>query len=141
MNELEILQNDAGNPIFVDVAESYRSNGEMREALDVCLKGLSANPSCHLGRLVLARVFYERGDLPFAAREVRELCSQLPEIESLRRLFKSLAPDGQHEVPLSAQISSQPVPVKVEPSGNDTVAEAEFDLDEIDILEEDLKNK
>ena len=131
MKELEILKNDAGNPIFVDVAEAYRRESNLDAAIEVCLKGLSANPSCHLGRLVLARVFFERGELPFAAREVRELCSALPEIESLKRLMKSLSPDAQESVP-KPQVEAA--------TTQNTVAEADFDLDEIDILEDDLKN-
>ncbi len=134
-NELEILKTDAGNPIFVDVAENYRRDGKLHEAIEICLKGLSANPSCHLGRLVLARVFYERGELPFAAREVRELCATLPEIDSLRRLLKSLTPDAAQA--LESQAEGRKT---IEKAPDSTVAEADFDLDEIDILEEDLKN-
>jgi hypothetical protein len=62
---IEMLKADPGNPLFASFAESLRQEGRHQEAMAVCFTGLSANPSCHGGRLVLARCFYERGELLF----------------------------------------------------------------------------
>ena len=126
-----LLRDDPGNPAFANFAESLLNQGKWSEALEVCLAGLSSNPSCHKGRLLLARVYFERNHLPFAVREVRELLDALPENKFIRRLLERLSPE-------SAASSGHRT------TGNTgeekTVAEAEFDIGEIDLLVEDKKN-
>lgn len=88
-----LLEEDPGNEVFSEYAEILRCQGRHYEALDVCLAGLSVNPSCHPGRLLLARIFYERGFTAFSARELKELVLALPEQKSLKRLLEEIAPE------------------------------------------------
>lgn len=121
------LNQDPGNPYFAEVAEDLRKQGQAPQAFRVCFSGLSANPHCHLGRLVLARLFYEQGSLPFALRELKTLAEELPDNKYIAKLLGKLTPG---EI-------SQPT----EQPGESTIAEAEFDFDDIDLLEEEEGSK
>lgn len=120
-----ILAEDAGNPLFVEVAARYRAKGELNKALSVCLRGLSANPAMHLGRLLLARVLYELKYYPFAAKEVQQLVLELPELQSLKKLLKALSPDTNSE-------SLTVMPDKAD----DIIAETEIELSVLEELSE-----
>lgn len=122
-----ILAADPGNPIFADYAEELRVQGKHVEAQQVALKGLSHNPSCHLGRLALARCFYDLSLLPFARREIAELCRVLPKVASLKRLAEKLAVENYDR------------PVDDSAAEHEVLAEEEFDFGEIDLVAEDLK--
>ena len=87
------LEQDPGNEVFCEYADMLRHEGRHHEALDVCLAGLSVNPSCHQGRLLLARIFYERGFTAFSARELKELVNALPDQKFLTRLVEEIAPE------------------------------------------------
>lgn len=117
-----ILGADPGNAVFVDFADALRDSGRSDEALKVCLSGLNANPSNHSGRLLLARIFFELGNLTFAVREIKELCVALPECKSLKRLLELLAPGEGAESDSGEE---------------EMVAETEFDFEEIDLMEQE----
>ena len=87
-----ILAKDAGNAVFIEYAKLLIAQDRLPAALMVCLKGLSSSPGERRGRLMLARVFYELGMLPFAAREIEALSLDLPECGSLRSLRDRLSP-------------------------------------------------
>jgi len=123
---LDLLAKDPGNTIFAEYADSLRESGDYDAAVLVCLRGLSVNYNFQRGRLVLSRVFYEMNCIPFAIEQVKILVSSLPENKVLRRLLKKLT-GGQGNV----DVDSKPA------SADDTVAEADFDFDEIDLLEEE----
>ena len=140
----EILSDDPGNPIFAEFAESLRQQGTRLAALSVCLAGLSANPTCHRGRLVLARVFFDLGYHAFAVRELEELSIALPKVESITKLLNKFDPgrDGRRlgdkaPYPQSDDVGRAgcPQPAATE----ETVAETEFDLAEIELATEDEK--
>jgi len=113
------LQEDPGDPLFAEFADLLRGEKRYSEAFEVCFQGLTANPQCHRGRLVLARLFYEKLHWPFAVRELRELRLALPENPHLQRLLERLQPgsEGGEEVQV-------------------TVAERDFDMTDITILDE-----
>jgi predicted Zn-dependent protease len=123
----QLVANDAGNPAFAELAEAIRKRGAQSEALDICLAGLAKNPTCHIGRLVLSRVFYERGMTAFAVRELEALREALPESKTVLRLLDKLAPGTSQGVP-SAQLKP-----------TDTVAETEFDFEELDLIGQEKK--
>lgn len=129
-----LLQDDPGNPAFVDCAEELRRAGDLGEALEICLAGLSANPSSLRGRLVLARVFYESGYIPFAARELAYLRRARPESESLGKLCEELGVEALQDSFADA--------MQVSPAQGDAevVAETEFDLDVLESLSDEKKN-
>ncbi len=120
MKDFDRLKEDPGDPLFADLAEELRRGGELIRAMEICLRGLSANPACHKGRLVLARVFYELRYLPFALREIEELCRALPHSRSLQRLREKLSPE-----------------VSGAEQQEETVAEADFDFEDLELIDED----
>ena len=126
MNEKEYrstLSSDPGAPAFVEFAELLRGMRRHSEAIDVCLAGLSANPDAHRGRLMLARVYYECGFIPFAVRELQTLVAQFPANRALAKLCERLSPvDGT----TGSGVESE-------------VAEAEFDIDAISLIADDRK--
>lgn len=122
-----ILVTDPGNPLFAEYAENLLSQGKLKEAQDICLAGLSANPSFSRGRLVLARVFFERSFVPFAVRELEVLREEIPENKFVQRLVERLAPD----------VANKDQRKRGADNGEDTVAETDFDIGEIELLEKD----
>ena len=91
----------------------------------VCFNGLAQNPAHHKGRLVLARIHYELGQIPFAIREITELCRALPDSKSLKRLRDKLAPE------------TAPAASPAAGTAEETVAEADFDFEELEMIEDD----
>lgn len=89
-----LLREDPGNPAFPAYAESLINQGKPLEALEVCLAGLSVNPTCHKGKLLLARIYFERSYIPFAVRELQELRLALPDNKYITRLLERLAPES-----------------------------------------------
>lgn len=125
----EILSRDHGSVEFALFADLLAQEGRYGEALEVCLRGLSANPSYHQGRLILARIFFDMGCYPFAAREVSLLARTFPESESIRRLLAKLGPVGAMEAPLSASPAE----------GEAILAESDFQVEDIDLLDHELR--
>lgn len=136
----KVLEEDPGNSVFCDYAEQLRIAGNFPKALDVCLKGLSVNPDFHKGRLALARIFYEQSYLPFAIREVKCLSEALPDNRYLQRLYAQLAPDqvsGGEAAEMASEDSDEAGSGEVESSGDDTVAEVDFDFDELEMIDDE----
>ena len=112
---VDLLKTDPGNRLFIDYAESLRLQGELPEALAICLAGLNANPRLHDGRLLLGRIFFELGYPLFAAREIRELLAVFPDNAALTSLLLRLHP--------GAEISAYGPPKIVK-----TIVEQDFDI-------------
>ncbi|MBX7143741.1 MAG: hypothetical protein K1X79_04770 [Oligoflexia bacterium] len=127
-----LVQNDAGHPAFVELAEGLYGRGLLKEALEVCLKGLSRNPSAHIGRLLLARIYFELECYPFAIREIELLCRALPKVQTLRRILERLAPARAARLPAAEVLAS---------NASATVAETDFSIEELDLLAEEDKTK
>ncbi len=130
MNEdeiLNILNNDPGNSVFSDFAEALHLQGSSETAIIVCLKGLTANPSSHKGRLLLAKIYYDLKCKPFCIDQLKILIKNLPANKSLQNLLQRLDPQEFNSTTIN--LSSE---VK-------TFAEAEFDFGEIELIEEENK--
>ena len=120
-NLAELLRSDPGNELFVGYAQGLREKGMLRQALEVCLGGVNANPRQHRGRLLLSRIFFELGYHALAARELLELKGYFPQSGALQDLLARFGESGA---------LSQPVP-QVQ-----TLAEHEFSISELEDLEE-----
>lgn len=123
----ELLGQDPGDPAFAEFADILRRDGRHGEGFEVCFAGLTANPGCHRGRLVLARLFYERLYWPFAVRELKQLAEALPDNKQVRRLLERMAPETA-----SARRGEES-----DVSADTTVAEAEFDVADVELMGED----
>ncbi len=107
---------------FIGAAEKFRLEGFHSDALVLLLKGLSENPSHHQARLLLARVFFELGCVPFALNELAFLSQRFPKNENLKKLIRELGGNVA-----AAQSESMAA----------VVAESEIDFDAIEGLEEE----
>ena len=130
MNEdevLDILSTDPGNSVFADFAEVLHKQGSSEPAIIVCLRGLSSNPSCHKGRLILSKIYYDLGFKPFCVDQLKILVKSVPANKSLKNLLEKLAPQefNSKTINLAQEIK--------------TVAEADFEFSEIELIEEDIK--
>ncbi len=65
-------------PIFVHLADAYRKEGLLEDAIRICRDGLIAHPSCASGRLILAKALFAWGDLDAARRECEQILAQEP---------------------------------------------------------------
>ncbi len=126
-----VLAEDPGNSIFPEYADELRRRGELSQALEICLAGLSASPSSYRGRLVLAHVFYEKGLVPFAIREIEHLCLSFPEKASLRKLLKTLSPEA------AGRLTARPEAAEKKVFEGEALAEAEFDEEQLRAVDEE----
>lgn len=115
------LEENPGDPKFIEYADLLVKEGDHMQAIEVCLAGLSANPAAHGGRLILAQAFFERGFYPFAVKELKELNTALPENETVAKLLERISP--------SSSVSSEDI--------EETVAESDFDLDILEAIGDD----
>ncbi|MBX7138240.1 MAG: hypothetical protein K1X83_09670 [Oligoflexia bacterium] len=129
-----VLERDPGNPLFARQAEELRKAGALNEALLSCLKGLSHNPACHEGRLVLARVLFQLDFIPFAVREVQELRKAFPQSRSVEKLLMAIAPDIA--VQPGAEKEAEQAPAG---ESDGTLAEADFDIEDLELIEKEKK--
>ncbi len=128
------LEEDPGNPVFVEFAQQLRSDGRLEDAAIVCLRGVSANPDEYRGRLLLANIFYQLECIPFALRELHLLQAHFPESTSLAKLLQKLDPSSGAA---AEAMSSKEVKDSKMGSEERTVAETEFDFDDLEALTED----
>lgn len=139
------LQEDPGDPAFLDVAQNFKEEGEPLKAVAVCLRGLSANPSFHLGRLLLARLYVELECFPFALDELERIHEDMPHVDSLSRLIERLSPGASEvsedtyegaEESLEEELGTQPER-KSSKKEEETLAETDFDFEELDMMDDE----
>lgn len=81
------LKPDSDPRVFAQLADSYRREGLLEEAIQICRDGLAAHPGYVNGRVVLGQALLERGALEEAEVEFRRVLDQAPEnLLSLRLL-------------------------------------------------------
>jgi hypothetical protein len=126
-----VLDRDPGNVLFYDLAVGLSLEGNLLDAIEVCLRGLSVNPGFHKGRLLLSRLYYECGFIPFAVRELELLLQACPHSRAVRRLVERLSPGSTALQGHTSNVGGGPT--------NATVAEGDFNLDDLAQLDEDKK--
>ncbi len=57
-----LLQNEPGSKVFAPVAEYYRKNNWLKEAIFLCKNGLEENPGFSSGLTVLAHCHFDQGE-------------------------------------------------------------------------------
>jgi len=84
--------------VFARLADAYRREGLLDEAIQICRDGLAAHPGHAGGRQVLARALLERGALDEAEQEFCRVLDQVPEhLPALRFLGDISATQGRAE--------------------------------------------
>ena len=118
---------------LLNAAVAEKDGGRIGAAFELLLQFLRYNPRDPQGRLLLAELFYRGGTPELAVEEVRRLREHIPESESLARLLQALDPLSQQgEKPDRESAAEQNHRTKEK----GVVAEVEFDLEDIGLLEE-----
>lgn len=65
------LDENPDSLVFAPLADAFRRQGNLKEALEVCKKGLKNNPSYTLAQVVLGRILREQGKITEAAEEFK----------------------------------------------------------------------
>lgn len=86
------LELNPGDPLFIDHARALHSSGSSKEAVFVCLKGLSKNPNLIQGRLLISKIYFDLGFTPFALRELELIHEISPDNDSVKRLIEIISP-------------------------------------------------
>jgi tetratricopeptide (TPR) repeat protein len=70
----ERLRKNPGSLAFSRLADLYRTNGDIEQAIEVCTKGIEKHPDYLTARLVLGRCYLDRKDLEKAAEAFTLVC-------------------------------------------------------------------
>jgi tetratricopeptide (TPR) repeat protein len=124
------IQDDPGSKLFLQLAEAFRSNGELEEALETCRKGLEKHPCYHSARVSLGRLYLELGRPEDAEKELQSVLREVPDNLLASRLLEEIktgtvraaaapksppAPDAAPKPPPAAAGTRPPVPQAVTP--------------------------
>lgn len=108
--------------VCVEMALSFIKQGKLVEAQQRLFDGLSQDPFNPRARILLARVFFELKQLPFAIRELEHVYRELPDNKYVKNLIEKLAPE---------KVSSTAAGIE------NTLAEVDFDIGDIENLEKE----
>lgn len=119
---------------LLNAAVAEKDGGRIGAAFELLLQFLRYNPMDPQGRLLLAELFYRGGSPELAVEEVGKLSQRIPASESLSRLLQALDPLSQR-----GEKSAREGFVEQHqgPEEKGVVAEVEFDIDDIGLLEEE----
>jgi len=70
---------DPTSIVFASIADFFLRYGLVDDALRICLEGLNHHPDFVSGRLVLAKVFLQKKEVPRAKEELKKVLNQVPE--------------------------------------------------------------
>ncbi len=62
--------------VFSRLADSYRKNGDLQKAIDVCNEGLQVHPDYSTGRIILGRCYLETENFGDAVSAFTEVCKR-----------------------------------------------------------------
>src|SRR5208337_33214 len=65
------LEENPDSLVFAPLSDAFRRQGNLKEALEVCKKGLQKHPSYTLAQVVLGRILREQGKINEAADEFK----------------------------------------------------------------------
>lgn len=118
------LVNDPSSQLFASLADFYRENGLLPEAIEICRSGLENSPDNIEGRLVLAKCFFAARDFGSAREQVTRVLTVQPENSAAKRLLgdidredkpapapKPAAAEAQARRPEEAPKPAEPRPV------------------------------
>ena len=129
INHADQLWSDPSAQLFASLADFYRENGLLAEAIDICHSGLEANPDNIEGRLVLARCYLDSREMAKAREQLTLVLARQPENSAAKKLLLDLDRMGQptpsagvplfasESPPLAAQeaLAAEPAPATPAP--------------------------
>ena len=75
----EKVQKDPNSRLYVPLAEEYRKEGRMDEAIEVLQKGLERHPSYMSARVSLGKIYYAKGQMDEARIEFETVTKSIPD--------------------------------------------------------------
>lgn len=108
-----------------DQALALIRQSKLLDAQQLLLKGLSEDPFNPRARILLAKVFFEMGFVPFSVRELEQVYHELPDNKYVKNLLEKLAPERVGALDTVSQGTVG------------TLAEADFDIGDIEILDKE----
>ncbi len=102
LSELErymrIYQENPDSRVFAPLADLYRRLGRLDEAEEICRAGINRHPYYAGGRVALAHVLFEKGNLKAAFKEIDAVVAYYPDNLLARKiLIKVLAGMSQKD--------------------------------------------
>lgn len=99
MNVADQLWSDPSAQLFAQLADFYRENGLLNEAVEICLNGLEANPDNIEGRLVLARCYLDSHEPEKAREQITRVLARQPENSTAKKILLDIDRLGQPAAP------------------------------------------
>lgn len=84
------LAKDPKSRAFAQLADAYRKEGLLDEAIEICLKGLEQHPNYPSAHVVLGRAYLEKGALQEAEAEFLKVIELAPDNLLVHRLLGDL---------------------------------------------------
>lgn len=81
---------DQTSRVFAPLAEAYRQNGNLQQALQICRQGLNLHPNFAGGWLQLAKVYSDRGEISKAIGALKKAVALAPENIQAHNLLADL---------------------------------------------------
>ncbi len=92
------LEENPDSLVFAPLADAYRKQGSLEEALNVCKKGLEKHPNNTSARVVLGRIYQEQGKTEAASSELKKVLELDPENLMAHSLLGSIFVEkGDHQ--------------------------------------------
>ncbi len=111
----EQLVNDPSSQLFASLADFYRENGLLPEAIEICRSGLENNPDNLEGRLVLAKCFFAARDFGSAREQVTRVLTAQPENTAAKKLLGDIDREDKPEAP-KPKVEEAPRPAPLAPA-------------------------
>jgi len=76
---LKIYQDNPRSRVFAPLAEAYRKNGLIDDAIEICKEGLSYHPNFTSGLVALSRSYFEKKEYTLAITELEKAIANTPD--------------------------------------------------------------
>jgi len=85
-----ILEHEPSSLVFAALAEAFRKKKQLKQAIDICKKGLRVHPNFMSGRVALARACADAGKIDEARKELEKVVLATPDNLVAQRLLANI---------------------------------------------------
>jgi tetratricopeptide (TPR) repeat protein len=99
----EKVEKDPNSKLFVPLAEEYRKEGMLDEAIEILQKGLERQPSYMSARVSLGKIYLEKGQLAEARIEFENVIKAIPDnLYAHKKLSEIYRNTGERDLAIKA---------------------------------------
>jgi tetratricopeptide (TPR) repeat protein len=99
----EKVEKDPNSKLFVPLAEEYRKEGLLDDAINVLIRGLERQPSYTSARVSLGKIYIEKGMLDEARGEFEKVISSIPDnLYAHKKLAEIYRDTGEGELAINS---------------------------------------